>query len=70
MKKHLFIPAALMLLLSAAAPAAGAAGVSALSVNPDFDVTLATALICVICGVLAAAVIVIAVILARKNRNN
>jgi len=39
-------------------------------VNPGFDVTLATVLICAICGVIAAAIIAVAVYLARKNRNN
>ena len=40
------------------------------TVNPGFDVTLATVLICVICGVVAAAIIAVAVYLAYKNRNN
>ena len=44
--------------------------IAAETVNPGFDVTLASVLICSICGVIAAAVIVTAVYLARKNRNN
>ena len=40
------------------------------TVNPGFDVTLATVLISVICGVIAAAIIGTAVYLAYKNRKN
>ena len=40
------------------------------SLNPGFDVDLATVLIIVICSVIGLAVIVVCIVLAKRNINN
>jgi hypothetical protein len=80
MKKAISLLTAAILTLIAALPAgASAAGDEVLLAAPktvtessggDFNFQLATILIVTICSILTVAVVIVAVYLARKNRNN